>query len=140
MDSTYNDDCVFSPDIIVIKSDTKYPEPLPETERYRTDVITCAAPNLNTFYGKGSVDNNTVKKLHIARAKRILNIAKSENEDVLILGAFGCGAFRNPPEVVAQAWAEVVRDYIYDFKKIEFAVYCPPKNPSNYMVFKEIFG
>lgn len=136
MNFTYNDDSVFSPDIVVIKSDTKYPEPLPENERYRVDVITCAAPNLNVLYGKGFIGRDAVKELHILRAKRILNIAKSENEDVLILGAFGCGAFRNPPEVVAQAWAEVVKNYIYDFRAIEFAVYCPPDRPSkNYMAF-----
>ncbi len=144
MDLLYNADCIFSPDIVVLKSDDGKYTLLPEKERYNVDIITCAAPNL-TFVSKSIADKNTrinydkLKALHKARAKRILDIAKANQEDVLILGAFGCGAFRNPPQVVAQAWSEVLKDYLYDFKKIEFAVYCKPDKPSkNYTAFKEV--
>ena len=80
--------------------------------------------------------------IHKKRAKRLFEIAKVEKADVLILGAFGCGAFRNSPEVVARAYYEVVQEYRYDFKAIEFAVYCSKrdqkKNPTgnNYAVFQ----
>ena len=43
---------------------------------------------------------------------------------MLILGAFGCGAFQNPPEVVARAYKEVLAEFEYDFDTVEFAVYC----------------
>lgn len=139
MDSTYNNDCIFSPDIVVIKSDTDSPERLPENERYNVDIITCAAPNLNRFYGSSNISKEQIKELHKARAKRILDIAKSEKEDVVILGAFGCGAFKNPPIVVADAYKEVISDYLYDFKTIEFAIYCPPNSGSkNYNAFSKI--
>jgi uncharacterized protein (TIGR02452 family) len=32
---------------------------------------------------------------------------------VLILGAFGCGAFGNPPEVVAKAFRQVLAEQRY---------------------------
>lgn len=56
--------------------------------------------------------------------------------EVVILGAFGCGAFSNPPEIVVEAMARVIPDYRYDFQTIEFVVYCSPGNTENYDVFK----
>ncbi|HCA53860.1 MAG TPA: TIGR02452 family protein [Ruminococcaceae bacterium] len=140
MNSIYNDDCIYSPGITVFKSDTELPKLLPENEWYNVDVITCAAPNLNSRYEKIFISDKVLKELHKKRAKRILDIAVSEGEDVIILGAFGCGAFRNPPDIVAQAYREVIDDYKYDFKTIEFAVYCPPQQgSSNYHAFQRAF-
>ena len=140
MNSIYNDDCIYSPGITVFKSDTELPKLLPENEWYNVDVITCAAPNLNSRYEKIFISDKVLKELHKKRAKRILDIAVSEGEDVIILGAFGCGAFRNPPDIVAQAYREVIDDYKYDSKTIEFAVYCPPQQgSSNYHAFQRAF-
>ena len=55
---------------------------------------------------------------------------------MLILGAFGCGAFKNNPRVVARAAKNVIGKYLNSFKTIEFAVYCTPKDKENYMAFK----
>ena len=136
MNSLYNDDCIFSLGITVFKSDTVLPKLLPENEWYNVDVITCAAPILNSSYDNIRIYDKDLRELHKKRARRILDIAVSNGEDVIILGAFGCGAFKNPPEVVAQAYKEVIQDYLYDFKTIEFAIYCPPQRGSgNYHAF-----
>lgn len=142
MNSLYNDDCIFSPDIVILKSDDGLYTPLPRNMRPKVDVITCAAPNLRFMPPsitdkKTRVNNEKLKDIHQKRAKRILDIAKSEKEDVIILGAFGCGAFSNPPDVVSQAWAEVLKDYLFDFETIEFAVISKPDKPSkNFLAFK----
>ncbi len=138
MNLNYNDDCIFSPEIIVFKSDDGAYKYLPEDKQYKVDVITCAAPNLNRLYT--SITESELRDIHKSRARRILDIAKSENEEVLVLGAFGCGAFRNPPEIVAQVWAEVLQDYLYDFKTVEFAVMSKPSRPSNnFIAFDRTF-
>ncbi|MGN0484364.1 MAG: hypothetical protein ACI4HI_12520 [Lachnospiraceae bacterium] len=59
----------------------------------------------------------------------------AKQEEVVILGAFGCGAFQNDPEVVAEAAARVIKEYLYQFQTIEFAVYCPPRDTRNYEIF-----
>jgi hypothetical protein len=46
----------------------------------------------------------------------------------------------NPPRVVAQAMGNVVQEYRYDFKVIEFAVYCTPERDENYRVFRQVLG
>lgn len=140
MDSTYNDDCIYTPDVVVFKSDVGIPEILPKEQWYKVDVITCAAPNLREdSWPKDHeiMSNQELRNLHVKRMRRILDIAKMEQEDVVILGAFGCGAFANPSEVVAEAMQEVLEEYKYDFKTIEFAVFCTPKDSKNYTVFKD---
>ena len=61
-------------------------------------------------------------------------------DEVVILGAYGCGAFKNPPEVVAAALKQVVYEFRYYFRVIEFAVYCSPRDDRNYQVFRRVLG
>lgn len=148
----YNNDCIFSPFIVVFKTDTDKPKLLERKDWYAVNVITCAAPNLRENPGGsmmnpnkgemavGNISDEELKQIHIERGRRILKIAKANLCSVIILGAFGCGAFKNPPKVVAEAYKELVEEFKYDFKTIEFAVYCPSYNDTNYRVFKEILG
>ncbi len=76
-------------------------------------------------------------ELHEKRLRRILDVAVLQGNEVGILGAFGCGAFRNNPKVVAQAARNVIKEYMYAFKYIEFAVYCSPWEDENYRVFRD---
>lgn len=147
LDATYNDDCIFTPGVMVVKSDTRLPKRLPKEQWYAVDIITCAAPNLrerpsNSMNpGSGSKKVNLSSKelqaLHKKRLERILAIAKANKEEVVILGAFGCGAFQNPPEVVAKGMREAVEEYRNDFETVEFAVFCRPRDDSNYKAFEK---
>ena len=44
--SLSNDDIIYTPGVVVFKTDTSAPATMPESEWYEVDVITCAAPNL----------------------------------------------------------------------------------------------
>jgi uncharacterized protein (TIGR02452 family) len=138
----HNDDIIYTPDVAIIKNDDYdlLREPL------FIDVITCAAPNLReknvSKYNQErepapDISPEELKALHVARARQILNAAVQNFVDVLVLGAFGCGAFRNDPEVVAAAYKEVLPEYRKYFKAIEFAVYCRGKDTENYEAFKK---
>lgn len=133
-----SDDCIYTPDVMVFKTDTSYPELLIKEAWYGINVITCAAPNLRVYQGR--ITQKDLKTLHMKRMRRILNIAKAGGNTVVILGAFGCGAFQNQPEVVAEACATIIKEFRFDFEVIEFAVYCPPKDTRNYDVFKRKLG
>lgn len=71
------------------------------------------------------------------RIDLIFRYAVLEQKDILVLGALGCGAFRNPPEVVREMFREAISKYGGYFKKIVFAVLSGTKN-SNYEVFKTL--
>ena len=146
----HNDDCIYTPGVMVFKSDTDYPQLLPEDKWYSVNVVTCAAPNLrekpsnsmNSGDGDAAVhiSRENLHALHEKRMRKVLEIAWRKGNEVLVLGAFGCGAFRNPPMVVAQAMKTVVQEYRKNFEIIEFAVYCSPRDDANYRVFQSILG
>ena len=147
-DPIHNDDIIYTPGVTVFKTDTAMPKLMPESDWYDVDVITCAAPNLRSQpsnrYNSGDGNKQTVMNdkdllvLHERRLHRILEVALSEGCDTIILGAFGCGAFQNNPEVVALANRNVIKDYLHAFKNIEFAVYCSPRNEQNFKIFEKV--
>lgn len=149
-DPLHNDDCIYTPGVVVIKTDTATPQALPPEDWYTVNVLTCAAPNLRERPGNPmndgdgargvQIEKQELRQLHEKRMRRVLSIAAAEGNEVMILGAFGCGAFHNPPEVVAEAMRTVVREYRSYFQVIEFAVYCPPRDDTNYRVFERVLG
>lgn len=139
----HNDNVIYTKSVVIIKDDDYTPLSTP----FFVDVITCAAPNLqeqpsNSFYYGDPVliSRQDLLELHEKRARKILSVAALNNVDVLILGAFGCGAFCNEPDIVAKAYRMVLHDYQYYFKYIEFAVFGSPSNQTNYLTFNEILG
>lgn len=76
---------------------------------------------------------------HVKRAIHMLTVAASKGADILVLGAFGCGAFENDPRVVARAYKTALEEFPDVFRKIEFAVYCSPQNQENYEAFQKAF-
>lgn len=149
-DPIHNDDIIYTPNIVVFKTDTDRPELMERDDWYIVDVITCAAPNLrekpSNRYNSGdgtravTLSDRELQVIHEKRLRRMLDSAVMNHADTVILGAFGCGAFCNEPQVVATAAANVVRDYMYAFKNIEFAVYCRPSDDSNYRVFNSVLS
>lgn len=144
-DNLHTDACIYSPGVIICKTDDAYPERMEEKDWVTVDVITCAAPNLrhrpgnihNPEYGAPEIISpEELYRLHLQRAKHILHVAAVNDADALVLGAFGCGAFRNDPQVVAKAYADALTEYKGYFRYIEFAVYCQPREIGNYDAFK----
>ena len=141
----HNDVVIYSPEIIICKSDDGMYRRLNKEEFVKVDVISAAAPNLrerptNTGYNAISILDKELYDIHISRGKQIIEIAMQNNADILVLGAFGCGAFKNNPSVVAEAYKELMKQYAKYFDEIEFAVYCREYDKENYYLFKEKLG
>ena len=58
---------------------------------------------------------------------------------VLVLGAFGCGAFANNPRVVADATFDALEEFINCFDMVEFAIYCRKYETENYDAFLQTY-
>ena len=69
-DPIHNDDCIYTPEVIVFKSDTASPSPLPEKDWYSVNVITCAAPNLRLLPANGMNPGDGNKTVKMTRAQQ----------------------------------------------------------------------
>lgn len=136
----FSDRLIYTKNVTVFKDDSDVPQLMPKSDWFQVDVITCAAP----YIANRKYTNKTVlKKLFKSRIKNIFESAIDNDVDVLVLGAFGCGAFKNPPKIVAKAFHEVIDENNYSkyFKKIVFAIKSNYSSNSNYYAFhKEFFG
>jgi len=57
-----------------------------------------------------------------------------------VLGASGCGAFRNPPEAVARIYHEELTKRLDAFDCVGFAIYNAGYGPDNFEPFSKILG
>ena len=142
-----SDSLVYTEGVIICKTDEDLPKRMDKSEWVTVDVITIAAPDLrkkSNMYA-GLVQNGTFMNdaelfgYHVKRAIHMLTVAAAKQADILVLGAFGCGAFQNDPEVVAKAYKTAIAEFPKVFDSVEFAVYCSPGNERNYEAFKKIF-
>ena len=142
-----SDSLIYTEGVVICKTDEDLPKRMPKEDWVTVDVITMAAPDLRdksnmhaALIGNGTYMNNAeLFGYHVKRAMHMLTVAAHKEVDILVLGAFGCGAFQNDPEVVARAYRTALDEFPKVFKKIEFAVYCPAVDTTNYSVFKRVF-
>ena len=140
MNRRNTDDLIYTPGVVVVRDDAKDETMLEEKEWYQIDVITCAAPDIrltgdDTEYRP---EQDELYREFVKRWRCILKAGAKHEADVLILGAFGCGVFQNPPELVAKAYCEAVKGFEKYFETVEFAIYSPGENNVNYKEFKKI--
>ena len=101
------------------------------------DVITCASPNKTTAQKWQNVSNEENSKYLRERIKFVLDIAKDNKVDTLILGAYGCGVFGQNPVEVTQIFKEYLTTTHKCFKKVVFAI---PSGNNNLPAFMNIFS
>ncbi len=78
----------------------------------------------------------------------VLQIANRQGHDSLVLGAFGCGAWRGPPQQIAELFREVLREWTGAFREVVFA--CLHREDAvsvrrgtyrgNYEIFRDVLG
>lgn len=116
----YSDYMIYSKDVVFIRDDTLE---LIENPLIAT-VITSPAVNYGQVLLKGE-DSNKALEVMKSRIRKILALFIENNNKNIILGAFGCGVFRNDPKLIAEYFKEILIDENYKshFDNIIFAVY-----------------
>ncbi|MCB5265830.1 MAG: TIGR02452 family protein [Candidatus Cloacimonetes bacterium] len=116
---------IYSPDLSVFRSSEKTGYYLLE-EPFPLHLITVAAiayPHLVSVDGKLQISESVVGAAQ-EKIRAILRIGLINSHDALVLSAFGCGAFQNPPEHVARLFREVLaeEEFAHTFRLIVFAI------------------
>lgn len=135
--SKATDTLVYMKDVVICKTDEDLPKRMPKEDWVTVDVITIAAPDLSSGMTMSAPE---LFGYHVKRAIHLLTVAASEGADTLVLGAFGCGAFANNPEVVANAYKTALSVFPKVFKRVEFAIYRPKGGSVNYDTFQRVFA
>lgn len=133
--SLYTDYIIYSENVTVFKDDDGNPLMVP----YNIDVITSPAPNVGAIEKYEPHNLPKVYSVMENRIRKIIKIAILNNIDCLVLGAFGCGVFKNKMEDVAKIFSEILIDegFANYFKVIEFAIY--DRDPKKYIEFEDVF-
>ena len=98
-------------------------------------VMTCAAPMITE--GTEGLSDEQYQEMLYNRICGMLKCAAYWGYQVLVLGAFGCGAFGNDAQIVSDLFYKALKEFNYDgmmakdfFRRIDFAVL--DKTPGQY--------
>ncbi|KAI0485362.1 hypothetical protein F4859DRAFT_378420 [Xylaria cf. heliscus] len=146
---------VYTRDVVVVRSSmsTGHELLVPQTPALQlpvVSVISVAAirrPAVHKVFENGRYPESMFKfpadrELTKNKMRLVLRIAAQQKHELLILGAMGCGAFRNPPGEIAQCWSEVLDEAEFRggwWREIWFAV-LDTRNEGNFDIFNRILG
>lgn len=133
----YSDYMIYSPNVLFWNDDNGdyFEKPLV------VDIITAAAPNKGAMLQHNRKDEIAeIEEALKKRMDKVLAIALKQKSDIIILGAWGCGVFRNEPKDVAHLFKKIIAEkYAGAFKKIVFAVFDNSEKKSNFKYFEDVF-
>lgn len=117
-DLRYSDRVIYSPGVPVFRDDKGNLLDRP----HRAAFLTAAAPNLGAIAKNQPEHTSDVPAVLRRRARRVLTVAAAHGHRTLVLGAWGCGVFRNDPATVATAFAGALPE-VPHFDRVTFAIY-----------------
>lgn len=123
----YSDAMVWSPDCPVFRDD----DGRLVDEPHLVTFVTSSAPNAGAAADNRPEELPLIPEVFRRRSEYVLALAASQGYRRLVLGAWGCGVFRNDPKVVAAAFAGHLRQGAWSgrFERVVFSVL--DTSPSN---------
>ena len=136
-----SDAVMIHPQVEIIKDENG--ELLPES--VIVAVMTCAAPMLS--HGMEGMSEQQYEALVYHRITGMLKVAAYLGYRYLVLGAFGCGAFRNDAHIVSDLFYRALKEFDFDgmrasdmFRRIDFAVLSRSEEMYNFNEFSRNFS
>ncbi|GAA3485220.1 TIGR02452 family protein [Streptomyces yanii] len=117
----YTDRVIHSPGVPVFRDDRGRLLDIPFTVGF----LTSPAPNAGVIRSRTPEEAPRIPAALASRAERVLEVAAVRGYRRLVLGAWGCGVFRNDPAQVARAFRELLTDggrFAGHFEQIVFGI------------------
>ena len=133
----YTGCAIYSPDVVFFRDEKFRLLPRPVT----ASVLTLPAVNLGQVMQKGE-DLPAAWAAMRGRMARALELFGAMGDRTLVLGAYGCGVFRNDPRQVARWWRELLAEPAFAdrFPRVVFAVLDGSRSQSCHAAFWEELG
>jgi uncharacterized protein (TIGR02452 family) len=105
-------------------------------------ILSSPAPNAGEVRAREPLSSSRIDDVLYERGREILLVAREHGHRVLVLGAWGCGVFRNDPETVAAMWHYHLHkpEFAGAFDRVVFALRIIVPNDVKLRIFKEQFG
>jgi uncharacterized protein (TIGR02452 family) len=133
----YSDAMIVSPDCPIFRDDdgTLLPEP------HAATFITSPAPNAGAAEQNRPEEIPQIPEVLARRSELVLAVAASTGAAELVLGAWGCGVFRNDPTLVAETFARHLRQGAWRgrFRRVIFSVLDRSTEPTTFEAFRGAF-
>jgi uncharacterized protein (TIGR02452 family) len=132
----YTDHAIYSPRVPIFRDDSG----LLLEQPYLASFITMPAVNTGAIR-HGSPELQRVAEVMERRIRCVLALAATTGSRELVLGAWGCGVFRNDPAMIASLFATVLGENHWHshFDRIVFAVFDPSPEGVNRQPFDRHF-
>jgi uncharacterized protein (TIGR02452 family) len=117
----YSDYMIYSPNVIVFKDDHGNLLAQP----HQVSIVTSPATNIGAIQNNKPEEMADVEKVMFSRIDKMLAVFVDQGCTNLVLGAWGCGVFRNHPEKIASYFSHYLKPggkYNGAFETILFAV------------------
>lgn len=134
----YTDHAIWAPRVPWFRSsDLRFLE-----QPYLASVIVSPAPNAGEVLARDAGAGPAIEAALRQRIDTVLAIARDAGHRTLVLGAWGCGVFRNDPHLVAAAFDDSLRRPAFAgaFDRVVFAVYDRSRDQTNLGAFRARFG
>ena len=133
----YTDHLIYSPNVPWFRTRSRDD---PHT-LFLASVITAPAPNAGVVLSR---EADALPKIEAAlrrRAGLVLGVAAGNGHRTVLLGAWGCGVFRNDPALVADAFGKWLESdkFAGAFDRAVFAIYDRSKDQATLSAFKQRF-
>ncbi|MNJ44256.1 hypothetical protein D3C77_393000 [compost metagenome] len=133
----YTHHAIYSPDVVFFRDAQFELLPIPVI----ASVLTLPAVNYGQVILKGE-DTDQAERVMKERMALSLALFAKQGHRTLVLGAYGCGVFRNDPVKVAKWWKELILDEGYGsfFDEIIYAVLDRSKDRACIGAFEQAFS
>jgi uncharacterized protein (TIGR02452 family) len=133
----YTDHLIYSPDVPFFRDDRFELLDAP----FLVSIITSPAPNAGEAMRRDSGAAQNIHSTLESRAGHILAVAADRGHRTLVLGAWGCGVFRNAPTEVAAAFHQwLFGRFRGAFDHVVFAIYDRSRDRSTLAAFQRQFS
>ncbi|ORT57304.1 TIGR02452 family protein [Streptomyces sp. CB03238] len=135
----YTDRVIHSPGVPVFRDDRGRLLNSP----YRVGFLTSPAPNAGVITSRTPEDAARIPAALASRAERVLETAAACGYRRLVLGAWGCGVFRNDPGQVAAAFRALLTGegrFARHFEEVVFAVLDRTRGATTLGAFRDTFA
>jgi len=136
-DPFYSDYVIYSPDVPILRNDDG--ELLEEP--YLCSIITSPAVNASAVLKYARARHEEIGDAMWSRILKVLAVAERHGHKGLVLGAWGCGAFGNDGNLVAQLFRKSLEsNFGGAFEHVVFAIADRPKDQRYIGPFNRAFG